>query len=325
LRLRAPQLTGLYRAFITALGGSEDEAGAFAEQFVIADLRGMDWQGLKSLERHVVGPIRDGVIRLGRPVDLVREGPSSVVLDAHGGLGHVACRRAMAAAIEMAERTGTGSAAIHECGDTGLLGGYTTAAAERDCVGIMFNNTNAYVAPWGGAERVMGIVPFSAAIPAGEAYPVLIDMSLAKARPAFDEDAIWEPPFPTPPMLTFDTLREYALTVMVELLAGGLADMPIGLDKERRGECGVFSIAVHIPHFTDPAAFRARVDRYISHLKSAKRAQGVEEILLPGERGFRERDRRLRDGIPVSDEVWTNVVRLAEEVGVDWRTAAGIG
>jgi L-2-hydroxycarboxylate dehydrogenase (NAD+) len=324
LILSADQLKGLYRACIEALGGTGEEARIFAEQFVIADLRGMEWQGLKSLDRHVVSPIRDGVIHLGRPVDVVRESASSVVLNAHGGLGHLVGRQAIDAAVAMAREGGSGVAVIQECGDTGLLAGYTTRALDHDCIGIMFNNTNPYVAPWGGTEPVVGIDPFSCAIPAGAAYPVVLDMSIARPRPAFDEDAIWEQPFSQPPTLFFETLREYALTVMIELICGGLAGMPIGLDKEKRGECGAYAMALHIPHFADPGEFRERVDRYVLHVKGSPRAEDTDEILLPGERGFREEERRRRDGVPVREEVWANISRVAEGIGVDAHHAASL-
>jgi LDH2 family malate/lactate/ureidoglycolate dehydrogenase len=38
---------------------------------------------------------------------------------------------------------------------------------------------------------------------------------------------------------------------------------------------------------------------------------------MPGERGFREEERRRREGIPVHDKVWRDVVALARERGVD--------
>jgi LDH2 family malate/lactate/ureidoglycolate dehydrogenase len=324
LTLHPDRLRALYTAVLRALGGSQEEAAIFAEHFLLADLRGMEWQGLKSLDRHIVSPVRDGVVKLGQPVDVLREGPSSAVLHAHGGLGHVVGRRAVDLAIEMAREQGTGAVAIHECGDTGLLAGFTLRAAEAGCIGIMFNNTNPYVAPWGGEDRLLGIDPFSAAIPAGSAYPVVLDMSIARPRPAFDEDAVWEQPFAQPPVLFFETVREYALTVMIELICGGLAGMPIGLDKGRRGECGAFVLALHVPHFADPAEFRARVDRYVAQVKAAPRAEGTEEILLPGERGFREHERRSREGVPVRESVWSNVARVCAGIGVDAPALAGV-
>src|SRR5437867_8387621 len=105
----------------------------------------MEWQGLKSLDRHIVDPIRRGTIRLKQPVDVVKAEGSTVVLNAHRGLGHIACGIAMSHAIDAAKRTGVGIAVVQECGDTGLLAGYTLDALAHECVGVAANNTNPYV------------------------------------------------------------------------------------------------------------------------------------------------------------------------------------
>ena len=87
MRIRSEPVEAVYRASILALGGSHDEARIFAERLVLADLRGMDWQGVRSLDRHYVNDLRQGDIRLGQPVQVLEQGPSSVVLDAGGELG----------------------------------------------------------------------------------------------------------------------------------------------------------------------------------------------------------------------------------------------
>ena len=38
---------------------------------------------------------------------------------------------------------------------------------------------------------------------------------------------------------------------------------------------------------------------------------------MPGERGLREEEKRLRDGIPVQEHHWTELIAMAADVGVD--------
>jgi LDH2 family malate/lactate/ureidoglycolate dehydrogenase len=76
-------------------------------------------------------------------------------------------------------------------------------------------------------------------------------------------------------------------------------------------------LALHIPHFASLAEFRERVDRYISLTKNSTGPDGSGEILLPGERGFREHQRRAAEGIPVRSTVWEATHALAREVGLD--------
>jgi L-2-hydroxycarboxylate dehydrogenase (NAD+) len=320
----ANQLKAFYRALILALGGTEDEAQVFAEMYVLADLRGMDWQGVKSVHRYVVHPLEEGISKLGQRIDIESEGPSSVVLQANNEIGQVACTQAMEMATARAVETGCCSVVVRNSGDTGLLAGYTLMALEKDCIGIIFNDTYAFVAPWGGAERMHGIDPFSVAIPAGKEYPVVVDMALTRTQPAFDTSAIQSPPFPLPPLMFFESLREYAFTIIVELMSGGLAGMTLGREKPRRWEAGVFAMALHVPHFIDTQQFRETVDHYIRQVRATRAAEGTSSVLLPGERGFRTHEERLASGIPVPDDVWEHISGMAEALGVDWRTAIDV-
>jgi LDH2 family malate/lactate/ureidoglycolate dehydrogenase len=321
MQLQIDQLKSLYRSIIAGLGGSDEEAATFADHFVIADLRGMEWQGFKSLDLHVIEPIQQGYQKIGQEVTIVEEAASSLAFEAHGELGQVACRRAVLATIDKAERTGAAAFTVRHSGDTGLLASYTLLALEHDCIALMFNNTNPYVAPWGGADRLNGIDPLSIAVPAGAEHPVLLDMSITPARVNFDRVESWVRPFTPPPVMSFETLREYLLSVTLELMSGALTDMPLGRDKTKRGESAVFGIVLHVGHFVPVATFKAAADAFIRQVKSTPRAPGVDEILLPGERGFREHARRVVDGIPIEDDVWERITALLDEIGVDWAAA----
>ena len=321
LILQPAQLKALYRAVILELGGTLDEAGTFADFLVLADLRGMDWQGIKSLDKHYVWSIQEGIIKLGQEIAVVSEGPAHLMLDAGGELGQVTCARVMNSAIQKAKSAGVALGAVQRSGDTGLLGSYTVMAIAHDCIGVMFNATAPYVAPWGGTERTHGIDPLSVAIPAGREYPILLDMSLTEAQTFFDQDGRWERPFPPPPVMSFATMREYAMTVVVELISGALTNTPVGCERVHRGETGVIALAIHIPHFIDVKVFKDQVDSYVRQVKTTTRAVESEEVLLPGERGFREAERRSKSGVPVPDDVWASTVRLMESIGVDWQGA----
>ena len=41
------------------------------------------------------------------------------------------------------------------------------------------------------------------------------------------------------------------------------------------------------------------------------------EIFVPGERGFRERERRERDGIYVEEKTWEQIKTIAEQYQVE--------
>ena len=79
-----------------------------------------------------------------------------------------------------------------------------------------------------------------------------------------------------------------------------------------------FILAIHIDHFTPLAEFKTKVDRAIEQAKAARKAEGFEEVLMPGERGYRAEERQRREGIAIFDEVWERTTAmLHERLGLD--------
>ena len=76
-------------------------------------------------------------------------------------------------------------------------------------------------------------------------------------------------------------------------------------------------MAVDIGHLVDIDEFKAKVDGLIGNCKSSRPAQGFSEIIMPGERALKEAERRRREGIPLRDEDWANLVAIAREEGIE--------
>jgi len=62
---------------------------------------------------------------------------------------------------------------------------------------------------------------------------------------------------------------------------------------------GDLLIAIDPAAFGDPTVFRAAVDAHLAEVKASKKAPGVETIRVPGERGLAERERCMREGVPI--------------------------
>ena len=107
--------------------------------------------------------------------------------------------------------------------------------------------------------------------------------------------------------------------VVSSLMAGGsrALDIPFHQSAEDPWTGGFFLMAVDIGALVDLDHFKAEVDRLVRSCRSSERAEGFSEIVMPGERAQREAERRQREGIPLRDEDWGNVERIAGEVGVD--------
>ena len=107
--------------------------------------------------------------------------------------------------------------------------------------------------------------------------------------------------------------------VLSSLMAGGnlAVDIPFDQSAEDPWTGGFFLMAVDIGALVDVDHFKAKVDRLVRSCRSSERAEGFSEIVMPGERAQREAERRRREGIPLRDEDWGNVERIAGEVSVN--------
>jgi ureidoglycolate dehydrogenase (NAD+) len=109
---------------------------------------------------------------------------------------------------------------------------------------------------------------------------------------------------------------------MVECLTSLVLGNPIaaevleGTPEGRRHRQNCLVIAIDVERFGDPRAFRREAERLIRTLKALPRAAGVDEILMPGERGRRMLEKRTREGIPLPAGVVAELAKVAESLGV---------
>ena len=84
---------------------------------------------------------------------------------------------------------------------------------------------------------------------------------------------------------------------------------------------GIFLQALNITDFIPIEAFTKTVQEQIARQKSSRKQSGISEILIPGEPEFRTAQQRQREGIPLADTVWAEIVmtfhRLGATVGQD--------
>jgi L-2-hydroxycarboxylate dehydrogenase (NAD+) len=84
------------------------------------------------------------------------------------------------------------------------------------------------------------------------------------------------------------------------------------------GRKGHLFIAIDPAAFGEPGAFRQAVSAYVAEVKGSRKAPGVEEILIPGERSFAARRLSLERGtVPIDESAWTEAGKVAARLGVE--------
>ena len=323
-----------------------DEAGIVADCLVEAELRGVHSHGVIRFPVYV-RRLQAGVFNAHPDIRVTRETRTTAVMDGDNGMGQLVSLRAMELAIDKAKDGDCVWVAVHNSNHNGTEAYFTQMALEHDMIGFCFSVGGInHVAPWGGAEAMLGNNPFAIAIPAGEQLPVVLDMAcsvaargrvnVAAARgesipEGWCTDAQGRPT--TDPhealkgfVLPIAGPKGYALTTVIGMLSTMLSGAAFGTDVthlyddfKRPQNIGHLIGVLPVASFSDVAEFKRRVDKGIREIKNVKKAPGVSEIFLPGEREYRTLIECRKSGIPVAVGTVGELQELSKEFGVPLR------
>lgn len=160
--------------FIRA-GVPEEDARTCAEVLITADKRGIDSHGIGRLKPIYYDRIKDGIQNPVTNFEVVKEGPTTAVIDGHDGMGHVIGKRAMQMAIDKAKIYGMGMVAVRNSTHYGIAGYYALMAVENGMIGITGTNARPSIAPTFGVENMLGTNPLTFGMPTDEAFPFVLD------------------------------------------------------------------------------------------------------------------------------------------------------
>ena len=164
----------MVKAF-TELGVPEADAEICAEVLMESDRRGIESHGVNRFKPIYVDRINKGILNPVTEVDIIRESPTTAVLDANDGMGMVASKMAMDMAIEKAKKYGTACVAVRNSSHYGIAGYWTSMATDEGMIGITGTNARPSIAPTFGVENMLGTNPLTIGIPTDEGHPFLID------------------------------------------------------------------------------------------------------------------------------------------------------
>jgi len=272
----------------------------------------------------------------------VRSSATTAVVDGHNGLGIVVARQAMGMAMEKAAMHDVGLVVVEHLGHTGRMGEYAVQAAREGFVSLVMGGgpkPGGNVAPYGGTSPVFNTNPLAWGLPASRYPAVFLDLATSvaawgKIQSAIDKDE----PIPegwlldaeghptTDPrdvrggtLLPFGGYKGSGLAFVVEALCGGLSSVSCAPLADYAGGHVLLMWTARVEAFQPLEAFRARIDGLVRAVKDARRAEGVEEILAPGELEWRTREQRLRDGLDIPPAAWDRIVAAGLRHGVPAR------
>jgi LDH2 family malate/lactate/ureidoglycolate dehydrogenase len=325
-RFAAGRLTEFTAAALADLGVPSADASVVAESLVESELDGMATHGLLRLP-FLLRRLQAGFITPRPSFRVLAERPATVLLDGGNALGPVAGLRAVELALERARAAGAGVAAVRHSNHLGALSYYLRRLTGAGAIGLAFSNTPPAMAPPGGRTAYLGTNPIAAGFPTS-AEPVLVDLAtsqVARGRilqaarageaipPGWAVDGAGRPTTDPGAAISGSLVplggdKGFALALMVEVLSGVLSGSAVGpevggtyIASERESNVGHCFLAIDPEAFA--GGFRERMDRVVADL----RALGGR---APGDRRHRERERRLVEGIELSDELVADLRQL---------------
>lgn len=320
VRLSIAEATTLGEQTLRSIGFTADEAQCITAHLVDAACCGYPFAGLSRILEFAHDP---RIKEPRQPLRVVRETPVSMLVDGGNNIGYCALYHAARMAAEKAKQSGIALVGLHNSAAySGRAAYYLELIVRENLVGILFSSALPSVAPEGGARRMLGTNPLAIALPTG-GEPMIFDMGTAAItqgelvlRARLNEElpegvAIDENGLPTldpheamkGSILPFggrDRHKGFGLSLSIQalsLLAG--ASLPRG-DVQDSGQLFiVFDPGLLIPE----AQFKRDIDELIARIKASPRRPGSDEIRIPSERSFRERERAKKEGILVERKI----------------------
>lgn len=177
LFLVAPQEV---KRFVTecmvAVGAAGKHGEILADTLVAADRRGHYSHGLNRLEMYMKEVQSTACDGNATPV-VVKETPSTALVDARNGLGSVAGTFCMELAIEKAKKTGLAWVTCAHSNHYGIAGYYSQMATRNGLVGMSMTNTSPLMMPTRARKEMLGTNPIAFGAPGIEGDDFMLDMA----------------------------------------------------------------------------------------------------------------------------------------------------
>jgi LDH2 family malate/lactate/ureidoglycolate dehydrogenase len=262
----------------------------------------------------------------------------------HNGIGHHIASVAARAASEAARKLGIAIALVKNSNHFGFAGYYATLIAGQGQIGIVSSNGQVCVAPEGATRAVLSNDPLAIAapLPDPDAFLELDLATSATSRANIVEAARLRTLLPSGwaqdgfgnptrdpaaalagSLLAFGGNKGFGLLVALEALTGVLsggafADQVSSKEAALNAPEGTTHtlIAIDLEMALGLDAYAQRLDQLVQKLKEQPMHARAPNVRYPGERRWRLRRERLREGIPLHHAEFEEAMRLAKDLGV---------
>jgi len=316
-------------------GTDPEPTQILVDHIIDADLAGHSSHGVLRIPAYI-RQIKSNKIQPNAKPSVVRETAVSALVDGAWAFGQISAHHGTRIAIAKAKEQGVAVVGIVQCNHIGRVGTYPTMAAMEGVAAIVtIGDAGGSAVPFGGRKAVFGTNPFAFGFPAADHPDLLVDFAtttvaagkiqVARAKheqlppgsiidkdgnPATDPEQYRD----GGALLPFGGHKGYGLAVVSVLLSKVLAGASDFTPDGRLD--GAFILAIDAGIFRDRSKAEAEAGALFDRIKEVPPAPGFDEVLIPGEPEVRAADARRKEGIPVADDTWAEIVEAGKSVGV---------
>jgi LDH2 family malate/lactate/ureidoglycolate dehydrogenase len=330
------------------LGVPEEDAKICSDVLIASDKKGIDSHGVNRLKPTYYDRLNAGLQSPVTKFEVVREGPTTALIDGNNGMGHVIAKRAMSLCIEKARRYGMGMVAVRNSTHYGIAGYYVEMAAEAEMIGITGTNARPSVAPTFGSENMLGTNPLTIGFPTDEEFPFILDCatsitqrgkievyarigkeiseglvidsdgdSMTDANDILDALTRGEASFLPLGGIGEETggYKGFGYSTVVEVLSAALQGGAF-LKALTGVNLGHFFIAADISAFTEPESFMETAGEIMRILRGSRRLKGHDRIYTAGEKEHIAWLERREKGVPLNRSLQLDMLKMRDELGL---------
>ena len=338
------------------IGVPEEDARICADVLITSDKRGIDSHGIGRLKPIYYDRIKAGIQSPKTDMEIVKDGPTTAVIDGHNGMGQVIAKKSMTLAIEKAKKMGLGMVAVRNSTHYGIAGYYVLMAIEAGMIGISGTNARPSIAPTFGVENMLGTNPLTFGMPSDEDFPFVLDCATSIAqRGKIEVHDRAEKEIPPGWVIGQDgKTRTDTHQILQDLKIGKAALTPLGgIGEETAGykgygyatvveilsaalqngkflkmlsgvedgiqvpiNIGHFFIAINISSFIGLESFKKITGEILRSLRSSKKAPEAERIYTAGEKEHLAWLDRKDKGAPIDQNLQQQILTLKKELGL---------
>ncbi|MBI4802335.1 MAG: Ldh family oxidoreductase [Elusimicrobia bacterium] len=344
------------RDVFKGLGVPPRDAAVCADVLITADKLGIDSHGVSRLKPIYYDRIKQGIQLAKTRFEIVKQTPTTAVIDGHNGMGHVIAGRAMALAIRKAQKCALGMTAVRNSTHYGIAGYYALMAAKAGMIGITGTNARPSVAPTFGTENMLGTNALTFGMPTDEKFPFLLDCATSitqrgkievyaklglklpkgwainnRGEARTDSRAVLDELVAGSAALVplggigeeMSGYKGYGYSTVVEILSAALQQgaymkMLLGIKDGKKVPypLGHFFLAINIRAFTSLPAFKKTAGNILRGLRASKKMPGAKHIYTAGEKERLAWLYRRNRGVPLNRETRKEILAMRDELGL---------